>query len=256
MQNKLILLFTAIALGIVISSCNKDENPTPANNDTQFETQTRKDTVFDFFERSADGVFHVANNPNAPVYQRYFFGTNQNWTEVAQAFDMPEVLSTKANASIDKVVLDGFRIRVAVSQAMGAKDDITYHIYEANHDRLPSGQPIHTGAFTPNGTGNLDVFINGGLELKGHDGFLISFETYAPGSDIFVVSNSYCIVSGGPNDGNAEKRTKVKMTSNGSWESLLDVGPNVNQDPNEAQKMLDCDMYVFPFLSITEKYPL
>lgn len=255
MQKNSLLIISALLIGIVISSCKKDENTEPAPADAKFETLLRKDTVFDFLERSADGVFHVANNPSLPVYQRYFFGTNQNWTEVAQKFDMPEVKSTKANATVDKVVLDGFRIRIAVSQAMGAKDDITYHVYEADHDKLPTGAPIFTGKFTPN-TGNLDVMISGGLELTEHDGFLISFESYAPGSDIFVVSNSYCIVSGGPNDGNAEKRTKVKLTSNGNWNDLLEVGPNANQDPGEEQKMLDCDMYVFPFLTITEKYPL
>lgn len=247
---KTIILITLSCLALV--ACKKEDD-TPVVPVVEYSFNTYQDTVFTYLERSADGVYHVANNSSQPLYERYYFGTNQNWTDVAQHFDMPTLRSTVAGAEVDNVKLSGFRMRIAVQQTIGALEDITYEVYQSDANQNPIGSAIHTGTFTPASSGNQDIVFGSEVEINGANGYLISFKTYAPGSDIFVLANSYCVVAGAANDGRGERRTRVKSTASGSWSDILESGPAFSQDAGEDQFLLDCDLYVFPFLSITEK---
>ena len=213
------------------------------------------DTLTQYFDRSADRVYHVANFSNNPIYRRYFFGTNENYTDVAQHFDWPQ--ASTDSTEVIKVEILGFRMRVAVNSVRGGADDIAFHYYNSDADFFPVGVPIASGSFGSGGlSGDEFVFLPGNepIEMSSTDGFLLGFETYHGNQtqdDIFVLSNSYCMVSNGPNDGRAERRTKVKL-NNGNWDDLLTNGPMLTQDPGEPQFMLDCDAYVFPYVRVTE----
>ena len=213
------------------------------------------ETLTEYMDRSADGVFHVANNSGNPIYRRYYFGTNENYVKVAQHFDLPEAVTD--SAVVAKVEITGFRMRVAVNTVRQTADEIAFHYYNSTPDYFPSGDPIASGTFTSGGlNGNQEIFLpnNEAIEVTSENGFLIGFETYNGDQvedDIFVLSNSYCVVSGGPNDGRGERRTKVEK-SDGTWEDILTNGPSFNHDPGEDPWLLDCDAYVFPFVRITE----
>lgn len=213
------------------------------------------ETFTQYFDRSADGVYHVANNSGNPIYSRYYFGTNQNYSEVAQHFDWPEPITE--SASVEKVEIMGFRMRVAVNTVRNTPDEITFRYYNATPDYFPFGAPLASGSFTSGGlNGDQEIFLpnNEAIEVTSENGFLIGFETYngdQTEDDIFVLSNSYCVVSGGPNDGRGERRTKVEKLD-GTWEDILTNGPAFNHDPGEDPWLLDCDAYVFPFVRITE----
>jgi len=237
MKSLVIILFATFCFNVSIFSF-------PAN-----DTIVVQDTVYDYLERSADGVFHVANTPSEPdVYKKYFFGTNENYTEISQHFDYPEPVTD--SAEIVKVELLGFRVQIAVNQVMGGtSDSLTFHYYNTDSLGFPEGTPLASGKFLSEGVGNTsrDYFFSGndGIEITGMNGFALGFETFDqnPGGidDIFVMSNSYCVVQGGPNDGRGERRTKVKFVADNQWHDILDFA-----------SFADCDAYVFPFLKITE----
>ena len=112
----------------------KEEEPEVVP-ETMYSTTSYSDTIYTYLERSADGVYHVANNSSLPIYQRYFFGTNENWTDVAQHFDMPAVQDPASDAEVSKVMIDGFRMRIAVQQTVGGeKEDVTYEVYNSDAD--------------------------------------------------------------------------------------------------------------------------
>jgi len=255
------VLIAATLTFVFISGCKKNDiepilaPAAPPVNTPKFQTITYNDTIFDYFERSADQILHVANNGNPNVYQRYFFGTNLMYTDIAQHFDYP--MPQNPSATLSAVKLKGIWIEIAVLTPMGATDSITIEIYNADQNKLPEGAPVYTRKFLPSAGGTTKkLSFNDEITLIDPDGFLIAFHTYSSGSDIFVVANNYCVVSGGLNDGYGERRTKVKLSSSAIWADLIDQGPSMPQDPGEDQLMLDCDMYVYPILEISEDVPL
>jgi len=201
-----------------------------------------------------DHVLHVANSPSQPTYRRYYFGTNENYTDIAQHFDYPTAITD--SAEIVRVELLGIRVEVAVNQVIGSPDSIAFHYYNADSTKYPVEPALASSKFLSGGLQGTarDYFLPDGLstDITSLHGFLVGFTTFSPGSDVFVMANSYCVVANGPNDGRGERRTKVKLVSTGLWEDILVVGPPLNQDPGEDQFMLDCDAYVYPFLRITE----
>ncbi len=260
-----ILLLSILTLVLAIAGCKKDETAScddtmsPSGGGETVNDTTYLDTLTQYFDRSADFVYHTANNPSQPDnYQRYFYGTNENYTNVAQHFDFP--LAQNTDYTVNKVEIFGFRVHLSSgTQSVGSWDELTYHIYASDDSYYPVGESLYTGTFLPSSGPNgssINVIFNeedlSGVEINGANGFLIDFETYSPGSDIFVMNNSWCVVPNQPNDGRAERRTKVKLTSNGEWSDIITEGPAFNQDSNEDQLMLDCDAYVFPYMRVTE----
>ena len=207
-----------------------------------------QDTVFDYFERSADMVEHVANfGGNAPVYQRYVAGTNQNYTEIGMHYDYPSPRDEKG--TITKVELLGFRAEIAVNQVMGNADTIPYHCYNADANGFPAGEPIASGILLSGGLqGTTQDYAfsgtDGTVEIANSNGYVIGVETFKQGNDdILVFANNYCVVQGGPNDGRGEKRLKARFVSSGMWENVIDF---------PAYSFMDCDVLIYPFLRITE----
>ena len=187
-----------------------------ANGYAQENTTIYQDTVFDYFERSADGIEHVANFGNSrPIYERYVAGTNQNYSEIGMHYDFPS--PRDQFGTITDVELLGFRAVIAVNQVIGSPDQIPFHYYNADANGFPDGEPLASGSITSGGlqgTRDFTIDVGGEIEITSPYGFVIGIETFREGNDdLLVFANNYCVVANGPNDGRGEKRLKAKFIS-------------------------------------------